>query len=209
MPKKFKGENSKAVEAKARKDAQKNAADEQKKKAIEDAYWADDDKHIARKQQRKDDKEKKQQEALRRKQEAQQLLEQEMSGMKPAKPTAEKKLTRAQIAENKRIMEAEAAAAAKKEETPVNELPLEENLNRLQIEGEARDVEEALQVLSDKPTAAVDMHPEKRVKAAFAAFEDRRLPELKTENPNLRLSQLKQMLKKEWQKSPENPMNQR
>jgi len=208
MPKKFKGENSKAAEAKAKKDAVKNAADEQKKKAVDDAYWADDDKHIAKKQQRKDDKEKKHQEAMRRKQEAQDLLEQENSGMKPAKP-AEKKLTRAQIAENKVIVEAEVAAAAKKEETPVNELPLEENLNRLQIEGEARDVEEALHVLNNKPTAAGDQHPEKRVKAAFAAFETRRLAELKTENPNLRLSQLKQMLKKEWQKSPENPMNER
>ena len=55
----------------------------------------------------------------------------------------------------------------------------------------------------------VDMHPEKRVKAAYTDFESRRLPQLKAENPNLRLSQLKQMLKKEWQKSPENPLNAR
>ena len=53
------------------------------------------------------------------------------------------------------------------------------------------------------------MHPEKRVKAAYTDFESRRLPQLKAENPNLRLSQLKQMLKKEWQKSPENPLNAR
>ena len=53
---------------------------------------------------------------------------------------------------------------------------------------------------------AVDMHPEKRVKAAFTAFEAKRLPELKAENPNLRLSQLKQILKKEWQKCPDNPL---
>lgn len=54
----------------------------------------------------------------------------------------------------------------------------------------------------------VDRHPEKRVKAAYAAFEERRMQALKAENPNLRLSQLRQMLKKEWQRSPENPMNQ-
>ena len=35
------------------------------------------------------------------------------------------------------------------------------------------------------------------------------MPRLKAENPNMRLSQLKQMLKKDWMKSPENPMNQR
>lgn len=32
---------------------------------------------------------------------------------------------------------------------------------------------------------------------------------IKQENPTLRLSQLKQILKKEWMKSPENPLNQR
>lgn len=53
MPKKFKGENSKAVEARARKDAQKQAEKDQKEREKEDALWQDDDKHIARKQQRK------------------------------------------------------------------------------------------------------------------------------------------------------------
>jgi Coiled-coil domain-containing protein 124 /Oxs1 len=57
--------------------------------------------------------------------------------------------------------------------------------------------------------AAVDMHPEKRMKAAYTAFEEKRLPILKEENPNLRLSQLKQLLKKEWNRSPDNPLNQR
>jgi len=54
-----------------------------------------------------------------------------------------------------------------------------------------------------------EKHPEKRVKAAYTAFEEVNLPRLKAENPNLRLSQLKQMLKKDWMKSPDNPMNQR
>lgn len=54
----------------------------------------------------------------------------------------------------------------------------------------------------------VDRHPEKRMKAAFTAFEEVQLPILKKQNPTLRLSQLKQMLKKEWMKSPENPLNQ-
>lgn len=47
------------------------------------------------------------------------------------------------------------------------------------------------------------------MKAAFAAFEEANMPRLKQENPNMRLSQLKQLLKKEWTKSPENPLNQR
>ena len=45
------------------------------------------------------------------------------------------------------------------------------------------------------------------MKAAFEAFEKERLPQLKQDNPNLRLSQLKQMMRKEWMKHPSNPMN--
>ena len=54
----------------------------------------------------------------------------------------------------------------------------------------------------------VDKHPEKRMKAAYAAYEETHLPQLKVENPNMRLSQLKQMLRKNWMKSPANPINQ-
>ena len=55
----------------------------------------------------------------------------------------------------------------------------------------------------------VDKHPEKRMKAAYEEFEQARLPLLKAENGNMRLSQLKQMLRKEWQKHPDNPLNKR
>lgn len=55
----------------------------------------------------------------------------------------------------------------------------------------------------------VDKHPEKRLKAAYNAFEEVNLPRLKAENPTLRLTQLKQLLRKEWLKSPQNPLNQR
>lgn len=45
------------------------------------------------------------------------------------------------------------------------------------------------------------------MKAAYDAYEEEYLPKLKQENPSLRLSQLKQVLKKEWIKAPENPFN--
>lgn len=54
----------------------------------------------------------------------------------------------------------------------------------------------------------MDKHPEKRMKAAYTAFEEITMPQLKAENPTLRLSQLKQLLRKEWLKSPQNPLNQ-
>jgi len=55
----------------------------------------------------------------------------------------------------------------------------------------------------------VDRHPEKRLKAAFTAYEEANMPRIKSENPTLRMSQLKQILRKEWMRSPENPLNQR
>ena len=53
MPKKFKGENSKAVVAKERKAAVEREKIEKLNKEKEDALWADDDKTNAKKQQRK------------------------------------------------------------------------------------------------------------------------------------------------------------
>lgn len=52
MPKKFSGENTKAVAARARKEAAKREEAEKKKKAEEDAYWQDDDKNVTRKQRK-------------------------------------------------------------------------------------------------------------------------------------------------------------
>jgi len=74
---------------------------------------------------------------------------------------------------------------------------------------EARSLTDAIDVLDIGEKDTVDRHPEKRMKAAYAEFEERELPKLKAENPSLRLSQLKQILRKEWQKSPDNPMNMR
>ena len=64
-----------------------------------------------------------------------------------------------------------------------------------------------LLLCSIKGTPEVDKHPEKRMKAAYEEFEQERLPQLKAENPTLRLSQLKQLLRKEWNKHPNNPLN--
>ena len=89
---------------------------------------------------------------------------------------------------------------------------LEQNPNLLELErqreGEvqARTVDEAIAVLGGVGKSPADKHPERRMKAAFTAFEEREMPRLKEENPTLRMSQLRQLLKKEWMKSPENPM---
>ncbi|KAK3710395.1 hypothetical protein QZH41_012327 [Actinostola sp. cb2023] len=53
MPKKFKGVNTKAEEARARKADAKTAEKEKKERDAEDKLWEDDDKHVLKKQQRK------------------------------------------------------------------------------------------------------------------------------------------------------------
>ncbi|XP_078010285.1 coiled-coil domain-containing protein 124 isoform X1 [Phascolarctos cinereus] len=160
-----------------------------------------------------EEKEKRRLEQLERKKELQRLLEEEDSKLKgkSPKPLTPGKVTRAQIEETLRRDQQQ-----KENEETVDkpkshlEVPLEENVNRrVPEEGsvEARTIEDAIAVLSVNDDS--DRHPERRMKAAFTAFEELHLPRLKKENPNMRLSQLKQLLKKEWMRSPDNPMNQR
>ncbi|KAJ2809869.1 hypothetical protein GGI24_007131, partial [Coemansia furcata] len=54
----------------------------------------------------------------------------------------------------------------------------------------------------------VDRHPERRARTAYHLYEEREIDRLKAENPGLRLTQIKDLIYKAWQKSPENPLNQ-
>ncbi|XP_034171463.1 coiled-coil domain-containing protein 124 [Osmia lignaria lignaria] len=203
MPKKFVGENSKAVAARARKAAAKEAENTKKALEAEEKAWKDDDKQVLKKKQRQEELEKKRQQQLEKKAEVKALLEKEMATIKVGGKQPASKITRAEIVA---VTEKRNQVAMKKKE---DEKPIEENWNRLTIEGEtAHGIDEALSVLSTKDPE-VDRHPEKRVKAAYASFEERMMPIIKEQNPTLRLSQLKQILKKEWMKSPENPLNQK
>lgn len=53
MPKKFAGENSKAVAARQRKENVKQEKDQKIKKMMEDAEWDDNDDKLKKKQQKK------------------------------------------------------------------------------------------------------------------------------------------------------------
>lgn len=53
-----------------------------------------------------------------------------------------------------------------------------------------------------------DRAPERRLRAAHAAYEAEWLPRMKAEFPSLKRSQLKEKIWKQWLKAPENPMNQ-
>lgn len=203
MPKKFVGENSKAVAARARKAAAKEAENIKKAMEAEDKAWEDNDKQLLKKKQKQEELEKKRQQQLEKKAEAKALLEKEMATIKIGGKQPASKVTRAEIVA---ITEKRNQVAMKKKE---DEKPIEENLNRITLEGEtAHGIDEAISILSTKDTE-IDRHPEKRMKAAYASFEEKMMPIIKEQNPTLRLSQLKQILRKEWTKSTENPLNQK
>lgn len=139
------------------------------------------------------------------------MLEEEEKALKVAPKIPLAKISRAQIEEEneRRLKNIEkiyhqnkpAAVSAPKV------VPLEENFNRLMADVHvASTVDEAIQVLDSKETDE-DRHPEKRMKAAYKAYEEEQLPVLKATNPSLKLSQLKQIIFKNWQKAPENPLN--
>ncbi|PGH28133.1 hypothetical protein AJ80_00023 [Polytolypa hystricis UAMH7299] len=66
---------------------------------------------------------------------------------------------------------------------------------------------DALSLATQSDSTKIDRHPERRYKAAYAAFEARRLPEIEAENPGLRRQQRISQVKKEFEKSEENPFN--
>lgn len=63
---------------------------------------------------------------------------------------------------------------------------------------------------NDSGAAKIDKHPERRFKAAFTAFEERRLKEMESDGSGqgLRQNQKREKIRKEFEKSEENPFNQ-
>ncbi|KAK4999453.1 hypothetical protein LTR66_001510 [Elasticomyces elasticus] len=66
---------------------------------------------------------------------------------------------------------------------------------------------DALSLTSENNNEKIDKHPERRFKAAYAAFEERRLEEMKDEK-GLRRQQKVDQIRKEFEKHPDNPFNQ-
>lgn len=67
---------------------------------------------------------------------------------------------------------------------------------------------DALSLTGNNPSEKIDRHPERRFKAAYAAYEARRMPEVEEENKGLRKQQRVDLIRKEFERSPENPFNQ-
>lgn len=83
----------------------------------------------------------------------------------------------------------------------------------------ASNIDDALELLSivnqkndkasegSRAAQSLDAHPERRYKAALAAYKERELPIIKKEQPGLRLNQYEERIFKAFKKSPENPYN--
>ncbi|KAJ5642177.1 Coiled-coil domain-containing protein [Penicillium lividum] len=187
--KKAVAENSKKAAGNARKaDAanQKKAAEDQKKASEEEKQWSKGSKSNAK----KEDAEAKKAEAARKKAERDALIAEEEAAA-PSKPKG---------------------AGAKTAQKKGRGLDLSQ-LDEPSKKGSAisaSGIDNALDALSltSKDTSQVERHPERRFKAAYAAFEARRMPEIEAENPGLRRQQRMDLCRKEFEKSEENPFNQ-
>jgi hypothetical protein len=73
---------------------------------------------------------------------------------------------------------------------------------------QASGVDAALSAMSLGGGTGDDRHPEKRMKAAYKGYEERMMPEMKSQYPGLKRQQYLDKIFASWKKSPENPLNQ-
>mmetsp|Transcript_5835 Transcript_5835/g.12829 ORF Transcript_5835/g.12829 Transcript_5835/m.12829 type:complete len:268 (+) Transcript_5835:191-994(+) len=73
---------------------------------------------------------------------------------------------------------------------------------------QASGLDSALSAMSVGGDGDDDRHPEKRRKAAYKAYEEKMLLEVKAQYPGLKRQQYLNKIFEMWKKSPENPMNQ-
>jgi hypothetical protein len=198
MPKKV--PNQKAVAANAKKEAHRQEV-AQKQKQEDERKISQEWEVGAKGKSKKDADAEKKAQAKAKKEEAKKLLEQEEKDLGAKKPIMKTHTRRSEKVAEKRSRMVEAA---------------ERDMEKPE-EYVATNLDDALDLLAattisgsgaSSSTKEVEKHPERRVKAAYKAYEEVMLPKVKADNPSLRLTQLKEILWKMWQKAPENPFNQ-
>ncbi|KAF5862379.1 hypothetical protein ETB97_011736 [Aspergillus alliaceus] len=195
------GENSKKAAGNARKAeaaAAKKAVEDSKRAAEEDKQWAKGAKGASKKngtlmklQTIREAEEAKKAEAARKKAERDaQLAAEEAS--QPSKPKGKS---------NQPVKKSRGLDLSQLDDQPASRKGAALN---------ASGIDNALDALSltGKDSSKIDRHPERRYKAAYAAYEARRMPEVEQETPGLRRQQRIELIKKEFEKSDENPFNQ-
>lgn len=185
-PKKAGGDNSKKAQGQARKAdqaAQKQAAKDQQADAAESSKWAKGSKSTSKADAAAD----KAAEAARKKAEKAALLAEEEANQ-PSKP----KGANAKTAQ-KKTRGIDSAFTSLDAPSALNATGIDNALDALSLTGSNND--------------KVERHPERRFKAAYAQYEERRLEEMKDEK-GLRRQQKVDLIRKEFEKHPDNPFNQ-
>lgn len=203
MGKKF-GTNSKAEEGRARK-AEAKEKEKQKsrseKEKLEEKKWSEGIKDESKRQQ----EEAKRLEKLIKKQELKAMEEKEAQELEKYKPSGNKSKTNSNAPEplfrSKSLNWTLSASSDAGNSSESIEKFSASNLDDALLLLESTNI-------SSTSLNNVEKHPERRMKAAFAAFEARELPLIRAENPSLKHSQLLERLHKLWKKSPDNPFNQ-
>ncbi|KAK5660252.1 hypothetical protein OQA88_12790 [Cercophora sp. LCS_1] len=193
--KKAGGENSKKAQGQARKAeaaASKAAAEEAKREAAEAAEWGKGAKSNAKKEAEA----AKKAELARKKAEREAMLAEEEKST-PGRSAPKNAKTAVKKTRGLDLSQLDDDGGSKKATGIV-----------------ATNIDDALDALGlddhGSSGTKLDRHPERRRKAAYAVFEERRLKEMEVDGSGagLRLNQKKEKIRKEFEKSPENPMNQ-
>ncbi|KZS98744.1 DUF1014-domain-containing protein [Sistotremastrum niveocremeum HHB9708] len=227
-----KGGNAKKESGRAKKaenEEKKKEAAAAAKEAKEANEWADGSK--SGKSSKEEKEEKRRQEAAK-KAERERLLAEEEASIASAKPKAAPKAGAKKGAAS--ASGASSSKKAKEKEVPAGPgaiaaggglggqsaaCSIADDEHKLVESFAATGIDDALDLLTvinakaDKASvgqaaAGLERHPERRFKAAFEAYQERELPIIKKDHPGLRLNQYKDLLFKQFQKSPDNPFNQ-
>ena len=128
-------------------------------------------------------------EAARKKAEKDALLKEEEASL-PSKPSGKKAPTKKAKGLDLSGLD---APSSKKDLAALNATGIDNAIDALSLTANSQD--------------KIDRHPERRFKAAYAAYEERRLEEMKDEK-GLRRQQRVDQIRKEFEKHPDNPFNQ-
>jgi len=202
-----KGGNAKKESGRAKKaenEANKRAAAEGAKEQAESAKWTEGEKSNKGKEERE---EKRKAELARKAENARLLAEEEASVPKKKARAKAKPAGPGAIAAGG---DPSVSTETSSKDGGVNEVV--ESFAATGIDN-AIDLLEVVTAKTDKASvgnqaASIEKHPERRFKAAFNAYVDQEMPNIRSEQPGLRSQQYKDILFKQFQKSPDNPFNQ-
>lgn len=228
MPKKF-GLNEKKQEALEKKEKTKKEKIEKEIEKMENDYWKEDDEKVLKKLNRQKEKEQKRIETLQHKKELKELVEKEEEELQKELnknkniKKQEHKITMGSVQQAKEEELKKLSEKFDKQEITTSydkelNVNVEEdfvNSNFLKMEEykeylkngvdlvEASGVESATESFNINSSIT---HPEKRVRAAWNAYVDKNLPDLKKQFPKYRRNKLLDILSKDFNKSTDNPM---